>query len=316
MTRPQIIAILVFFFATEIYCTECICTGRTLIISPGPNNELAKRAVCLRLQGDGAMAGIRKCQGGNKIRDITYNANYTNMLEYIQHPEYDSLRSIAISPGNESYSAIHLRLEDDFLSHLYVYGLRALNITSHNMTRPDFNYLILDDFLNYLEIYIPSSNINSTSTSKSKELKTRIDVVHISTGLGKYGWGIPRTQTFNFVIEILQKKYTKIGMFDYSYVDKFLRKNSSIFDMSILRERGRDIRAIPDYIMASQASSFVGFCLSTFSMAVVEDYANTNTSNRSSSSSSGGRHTCYAPNYTAMFSTTPEDVNRIKLKFN
>jgi hypothetical protein len=205
---------------------------------------------------------------------IYFDPIFYDFINYLKIKE-----SICINQciGNEIYYSLHIRLEDDMLDHLlhqahYSGLLRKWKI-------PDYQYLILDNYLSFLfnhiyfyndknnvsvnELNILNSNkdsiLISNSTSNSKILLNSKYIIHVSSGLAKKEHNKLEHNKLDFVISLLKSKYTNIKMYNYSYIKEFTNENILKYGANnILTEFGREIKAIPDFLISVGADKFIG----------------------------------------------------------
>ena len=299
-------------------------------------NDVAKRTcICLMLQGAGAPAGVKRCTYGARgttkmIRDI--DANFTNLLDFIQRPDIRNIHSLSLSPGlpfglpirleheayyrkvqralvhhevmgsianyvkakegvctdkctgNELYISTHPRLEDDFIAQLQMltgyYQRRGINGA--------FNSAIIDNFLHEFQTFLSDFSIH-------------VDIIHISTGLGKAG----TTFLNNFLIpNYYERRFRAVSTYHYEYLEQIrqvahftnhsshISSNSSdipdpynvthyisksdlitfhhiMAGINTKTSKLRDLHAVIDFMIASQAAFFYGVCASTFTGALL-----------------------------------------------
>jgi hypothetical protein len=322
-----------------------------------------KKCKCLLLQGEGAPAGVRRCAygGAGTVLVRSVDANYTNLLDFIRRPQINQLPSLCMSPGmpfnepiraqhqpllaavqaavahpsvftsianfvkvkegickgactgEEVYLSTHPRLENDFIIQLQMlsgfYQKRGINANVNNA--------IIDSFLHDFQKFLD-------------EIFASVDVVHISTGLGK-----TEDNVNNFLVKnYYEKRFKSVSSYHYEYMEQvmsvarhtnhsshFLTDAPDIPDphnvshhiskeeliefhhiisgVHLKKSRLRDLHAVVDFTLAAKAASFYGVCDSTFTQGL-----------RSLVKVSA----CYAQNVTYLQSLTPEDFRAIALR--
>lgn len=308
---------------------------RTPTIVTGINTAATKECVCLMLQGGGAPPGPRRCHYGGKgtkmIRSL--DANFTSLLDFIQRPDIRDIHSLSLSPGmpfglvilpeqmsffreidhalvhhkcidsianyvkakegvcsdrctgNELYISTHPRLEDDFIGQLQMltgfYQRRGINGALNNA--------IIDSFFHDFQTFLNDFSIN-------------VDIIHISTGLGKTG-----TKNANdfLISNYYEKRFRNVSSYHYEYLEEVIKvahftNHSSHFDTDIpdipdphnvthyisksdlitfhhiiaginmKKNKLRELHAMIDFSIASKAAFFYGVCASSFTGALLQ----------------------------------------------
>lgn len=230
-----------------------------LLRSPNPTavmvtTDVAKaKCVCLLLQGDGAPAGVRRCQFGDRgttrmVRDL--DANYTNMLDFLQRPDIRNIPSLCMSPGMPYFEPIRPEHKAQFrkiqacLVHPTVFtsianfvkakeGLCAGRCTgseSYISTHPRLE----NDFISQLQMisgFYQKRGINAAFNNAivdsflrgfqefSDSFSMEVDTIHISTGLGK-----GEDNVNNFLIEnYYEKKFKAVSSYHYEYLTQVMQ---------------------------------------------------------------------------------------------
>jgi hypothetical protein len=185
--------------------------------------------------------------------------------------------------GEELYISTHPRLENDFISQLQMltgfYQKRGINGA--------FNNAIIDRFLHDYQKFLDQFSIV-------------VDTIHISTGLGK-----SEEHLNNFLIKnYYEKRYRAVSSYHYEYLEHITQvahftNHSSHFDTDIpdipdphnvshhiskselitfhhilsgingKKSKLRDLHAVIDFMIASQAGFFYGVCASSFTAALM-----------------------------------------------
>jgi hypothetical protein len=325
--------------ATATGTASDTATATTAVALLVTSEVAKKKCTCLLLQGAGAPGGVRRCHfgGGGTLLVRSVDANYTNMLDFLQRPDISHIASVTMSPGmpyfepirpehdalfrkiqssvvhpqvfhsianyvksnegvcrghgdghghectgDEVYISTHLRLENDFISQLQAisgfYQKRGLNAACNNA--------IIDSFIRDFQKFLSDFSIV-------------VSAIHISTGLGKTenNWN-------SFLVKnYYEKKYQAVSSYHYEYLDDvmkvahqvnistYLNGTMDLIDphnvtnfvshkelllfhhimagIDLKKSKLRDLHAIIDFLIASQASFFYGVCASSFSAALL-----------------------------------------------
>lgn len=190
---------------------------------------------------------------------IQFSPIFHDAARYSKHVEG---LCVALSKQCGAYTAVHLRLEDDWIEHAH----RLLNFAATNVQLNDFAYIYGGAVLSDFDDRIVAWGLNKTSSR-----------LHISSGLGK--GGKMRQNILDSTTKChFQRKFEKVVMYEGNYFVEFLNgfRNSSKYDSSqshfileaIKNHPARELHAIIDLLIAEESENFLGIHGSTFSAAI------------------------------------------------
>lgn len=290
LRNSDIVARIVSRFPNDRFDYQSINRTVTSVdyLSPTVSIEDYKNSVCLLLKGDGAH-GSRACPDNYKNIDIrAVEKNYQGIVQFLQRKDIAYIESLALTNGvpfvrtgyetpeddvciNEihkvikftsifytyankflltsgikpetPYTAIHLRLEDDAMMQYWtVNWYEYEEVPSVREAKLKFLWQKEEH-----DLFIVAQYLKTITTSVDSKT-----VLFASTGLK----GSPKGDLMDFVVDLLKNHYPNF-IVSSEYKQSFLNL--------ALPAKGREILAIFDYIIASQASHFIGISMSTFS---------------------------------------------------